>query len=132
MGDKTGAVPSPHHITKRRQVLGAGLYLQDLFAPPPQLEGSDCLCLQGGWLPGSALCLHADVPGAASPLPIPQALLGRDPAWPVCPAVPCLVHWTDLLTSPEGPGWVKAGCVIDVKKKKKKNDLLGAYSLAEA
>ena len=42
------------------------------------------------------------------------------------------MHWTDLLTSPEGPGWGKAGCVLDVKKKKKQNNLMGAYSLAEA
>lgn len=77
MGEKMGVVPSPLHITKRRQVLGATLYLQDLFAPPPQLEGSDFLGLQGGWPPGSALCLHTDVTGAALPLPIPQALPER-------------------------------------------------------
>lgn len=130
MGEKMGVVPSPLHITKRRQVLGATLYLQDLFAPPPQLEGSDFLGLQGGWPPGSALCLHTDVTGAALPPPSHRPCQ-RDPAWPVCSAVPCLVHWTDLLTSPEGPGWGKAGRVLDVKKKNQK-DLLGAYSLAEA
>lgn len=38
---------------------------------------------------------------------------------PSMACVPCLVHWTDLLTSPEGPGWGKAGRVLGVKKKTK-------------
>ena len=77
MGEKTGVVPSPLHITKRRLILGARLYLQDLFAPPPQLEGSDFLGLQGGSPRGLLSACTLTVTGAALPLPIPQALPER-------------------------------------------------------